>query len=612
MYRYCVLLWNRADSRAAAAARFAAGCLQRSSIGWELALDADGIVAFHSGADDGSCETRLLTGEPGAILGRVFRTGRELESTMTAARAVGREESARIVASGGAHLIDRYWGRYVAVGRDEARDEAFVLRDPSGGLPCYITSWRDVTVVFSDVEGCLALDLFTFSVNWKYVAAFVPYSALQIRDTGLNEVTELQAGERFTINGHRIGRQLIWNPIAVARREPIEDPATAVEAVRRTVETCVHAWTSVHRSVIHNLSGGLDSSIVLSCLKTAPTPLAVTCLHHYSPSTQEDERKYARLMAGHAQVELVEAELDGAHTRLDRLASIRRTPKPWFYIYDLLHSPVEARVAAERGATGIFSGAGGDSLFVQARADLAVADHLRCHGFTPGVLSVALDAARVTRTSLWPILRKGVARHLRRAESSPVGELADARSLIPQAVLQAARDDDTLIHPWIQACRDISPGLLWQVLCLSVPPTFYECFGGETDIERTAVLVSQPLIELCVRIPSYVWISGGRDRAIARRAFADALPPLIARRQQKGGIDRYNLSLFDANETYLREMLLDGLLVREGLLDRERLERFLARDTSRASFEYNDVLRHHLCTEVWLRRWSQTARRAAA
>jgi asparagine synthase (glutamine-hydrolysing) len=351
---------------------------------------------------------------------------------------------------------------------------------------------------------------------------------------------------------------------------------------------------------------------VLSCLKTAPTPLAVTCLHYYSPSTNEDERKYARLMAGHAHVELVEAEIDGAHARLDRLLSIRRTPKPWFYIYDLLHSPLEARVAADRRATGIFSGAGGDSLFLQARADLAVADYLRRHGFTPGALSVALHAARITRTSLWPILRKGIARHLRRPYSTPVSELADARSLIPEAVLQAARQDDTLVHPWIQASRDPAPGLLWQVLCLSVPPAFYECFGGETDIERTPVLMSQPLIELCLRIPSYVWITGGRDRAIARRAFADALPPLIARRQQKGGIDRHNLSLFDANETYLREMLLDGLLVREGLLDRERLEHFLTHGASRDGFEYNDVLRHHLCTEVWLRRWSQTQRRAAA
>jgi asparagine synthase (glutamine-hydrolysing) len=317
-------------------------------------------------------------------------------------------------------------------------------------------------------------------------------------------------------------------------------------------------------------------------------------------------------MAGHATVDLVEAALDGAHARLERLSSIRRTPKPWFYLYDLLHSPLEARLAAERGATGVFSGAGGDSLFVQARADLSVADYLRRHGFRHGVLPVALDAARITRKSLWPVLRDGIARHLRKPYASPLAEFAEARSLIPDAVLQAARNDDTLIHPWIRAAGDLSPGLLWHVLCLSVPPAFYECFGGDTDIERTPVLMSQPLIELSLRIPSYVWITGGRDRAVARRAFADVLPAAIVRRTQKGAIDQHNLSIFDANADYVREMLLDGLLVRQGLLDRERLDRYLTRGASRADFEYNDVLRHHLCTEVWLRRWSQTAQRAAA
>jgi asparagine synthase (glutamine-hydrolysing) len=109
-----------------------------------------------------------------------------------------------------------------------------------------------------------------------------------------------------------------------------------------------------------------------------------------------------------------------------------------------------------------------------------------------------------------------------------------------------------------------------------------------------------------------VWITGGRDRAIARRAFTDALPPAIVRRQQKGAINQLNLMIVDANEAYVRELLLDGLLVKEGLLDRARLERYLTRGASRAGFEYNDVLRHHLCTETWLRRWSQTSQPAAA
>jgi len=51
-------------------------------------------------------------------------------------------------------------------------------------------------------------------------------------------------------------------------------------------------------------------------------------------------------------------------------------------------------------------------------------------------------------------------------------------------------------------------------------------------------------------------------------------------------------------------MLLDGLMVKEGLLVREVLESLMSRDAMTSSFEYNQVLRHHLCTEIWLRRWA--------
>jgi asparagine synthase (glutamine-hydrolysing) len=611
VYRYLALIWNRSDASQSSTAKLLASRMQSLGADWERVEDDQGFVAFHSGTGRGSCETLSLDAHHGAVFGRLFRRGQELESIGAQGR-IELGESARIVATGGVHLLDHYWGRYVAAIRDESSGEISVLRDPTGTLPCFVTTYREVSIVFSDVESCLSLDLLRFSINWKYIAASVPYSALQIRDTGLNEVTEVQPGERLVFKHGRIERSLVWRPAEIARRDRIENFDEAVAAVRHTVRTCVHAWASLHRAIIHNLSGGLDSSIVLSCLKDAPARTAVTCLHYFSPATNEDERQYARLAASHMNVELVEWSLDASSVCLDRLLQIRRTAKPWFYIYDLLHSAVDARLMAEKGATGIFSGSGGDGLFLQARADLAVADHLRYHGIHPGVLRVALHAARITRTSMWPILRQGVRRHLRRPAPDILGEVGDGMSLVPRDVFEAARRDDNLIHPWIRESPDIPPGLLWHILCLSMPPGFYESFGGATDVERTAVLISQPLMELCLRIPSYVWITGGRDRAVARRAFARDLPAAIVRRTRKGAIDRHNRALLDANESFVREMLLDGLLVKNGLLDRERLALYLSRANVSGGLEYNDVLRQHLCTEVWLRRWTEIERRAAA
>ena len=53
----------------------------------------------------------MLSDGSGAVFGRLFRTGHELESS----RPLDQDESARIVASRGTHLVSHYWGRYVAV-----------------------------------------------------------------------------------------------------------------------------------------------------------------------------------------------------------------------------------------------------------------------------------------------------------------------------------------------------------------------------------------------------------------------------------------------------------------------------------------------------------------
>jgi asparagine synthase (glutamine-hydrolysing) len=137
---------------------------------------------------------------------------------------------------------------------------------------------------------------------------------------------------------------------------------------------------------------------------------------------------------------------------------------------------------------------------------------------------------------------------------------------------------------------------------------YYSSFTRSARPERTMPLVSQPLVELCLRIPSYVFIRSGRDRALARRAFAPDLPGEIIRRYAKGRADEHARDILAANVTFVRELLLDGVLVRRGLLNRASLEQYLARDRApedvdAADFQYNEILQEHICTEAWLRTW---------
>ena len=76
------------------------------------------------------------------------------------------------------------------------------------------------------------------------------------------------------------------------------------------------------------------------------------------------------------------------------------------------------------------------------------------------------------------------------------------RPLLAPEVIRDAKRSAGFLHP-----------LLRQ------PFDFYDPLGQGNEAERISPLFSQPLMELCLRIPTYVLTEGGWDRAVARRAF---------------------------------------------------------------------------------------------
>lgn len=602
MYRYLALIWNTADERSRLAVLALTERLQAGTR-WSRVLDCPGVVVFHADRAVGSSDATPLAHSAGAVLGRVFT--RDIEDPQAAARvAFNDAESSLIAASGGRRLLERYWGRYVAIVRNSLTGEVWVLRDPSGGFPCWLTTHEGVSIVYSDLEDCHALGGLAFTVNWNYIAGFVAHAGLQIRATALNEVSEVQPGERLRFASGVVQRSIEWDPIAIARAAPLESLEEALTALRTATVGCIHAWASCYEGILHNLSGGLDSSIVLSCLATAPSGPELVCLNYFGTGPNEDERRYARAMAQRVGARLVEHQIDTREARLQKLASLRRSPRPWFYMYEIERGDLEGELAAQYGASSLFSGAGGDSVFYQARADLAVTDYLFEHGFDKGLLRTAIDAAQVSRKSIWPLLLGAVRSRLFQAPWDPVAMAKPLeRTIVSAEVIEAAKRDKSLAHPWLaeRVTRGVPPGILWHVMSISIPPAYYPSFLRGPYPERTLPLLSQPLVEACLRIPSYTLIDSGQDRALARRAFANDLPPEIVRRRAKGRIDQHVRNLVDANLEFIRELLLDGLLVQRGLLNRQALERYLTRG-SPADFQYSEILQEHVCTESWLRR----------
>jgi len=117
-------------------------------------------------------------------------------------------------------------------------------------------------------------------------------------------------------------------------------------------------------------------------------------------------------------------------------------------------------------------------------------------------------------------------------------------------------------------------------------------------------LLSQPVIEHCLSIPVDLLIQGGRDRALARRAFSRDLPNQIAERRSKGELGAHYSLAFSAALPAIREYLLDGRLVKHDLLLRRPLEAALE-SSALAEHGGHLMLARAMAIEAWTRHWGQ-------
>ena len=607
MFRYLALAWNvERPSQVRLAQQLA---LQRlATAGWQTAYQRPGLHVLVTGAVSGINELYPLQAEQGVVLGKLFRRS-ELTQASPRNVVLDSRESDAIVRSGGRALVRDYWGRYVSFLRGHAGGFQ-VLRDPSGTLPCFLMHVQGITITFSWLEDVLGLtpDLQRPSVNADALAARLVHGDLTGRGTALRGITQVLPGEAMQLSGQAAAGTLLWNAVEQAQLAPIEDLAEAADTLHSTVRACAQAWAGCYGSILLRLSGGVDSSILLSCLASGMTPSRVTCVNYHSPGIDSDERHYARLAAARAQRELIERERV-EHFRLETILHAAPTPTPANHVGRMGSAQMDAQLAAALGATALFTGGGGDQLFFEFRQCWPAADYLLLHGLDRGFPRAALDAARLGQVSVWRAIRLGLADRLR--SEAPVPMPPRSPHLFTEAALAQSAQGTRFLHPALQQATGLPIGKRTQTRQLMHPIPYYDPFEREAAPEMVNPLLSQPLVELCLRLPTYVLTQGGRGRALARRAFAADLPPAITHRRAKGGMEEHIRGVLLDNLDFAKGLLLEGELVRLGLIDRARTEALLGSGPDTLAGRAGEV---HTCLaiEAWLRHWAPTPARDAA
>jgi asparagine synthase (glutamine-hydrolysing) len=351
---------------------------------------------------------------------------------------------------------------------------------------------------------------------------------------------------------------------------------------------------------------------MLSCLASAPTKPEITCLNYYWDDSLVDERVFARAIAHSTRARLLELRF-GTENRLSMLRSVKRTPAPVLDVIDWQESARERSLAREANATAIFMGSLGDSIFERNPCMYAASDYLRTRGVDLGFFRTLLTVAMYQRRSVWKSLMLAIREvwsSSRRNTWSTQEEAIRHRMLKQrnflvdeEAIASLQTTSRTRVHPWLRNVDDVPAAKLWLVSGLFADAFYDRHFVADDDPPIIAAFMSQPLVELCLRIPSHLNIRGGFDRAMARAAFAGELPEATLHRSSKGSPETWLRAMVTRDTEFIREFLLDGMLVKERVVNRERLESALpGRISTRASGAGS--IMNLLYTEAWLRAWS--------
>lgn len=466
-------------------------------------------------------------------------------------------------------IVSDRWGRYVLVRR--ATGAVSILRDPSGAIE--VVAWRKDGVTLIAPNAPMVLDCLLpdeLEIDWKEVGIQIQRKGRHRHSLALKGLEPVAAGELLTLGSGKTDRTQIWTPAEIYRAARGRDRPD----LRSVVDMAVRALAGDRRWVAE-VSGGLDSAIVVGALEPRQREAVTAWVNHFAEQPESDERAFARLVVEQFGSPLTEVRRDGLTLCAERLAQSADGFRP--AINDLdpdYNSDIADRIAGS-GAWGSLTGQGGDAVFFQMASFLIAFDEILERGprFRPAVVH---RIARWTGRSVWPASWFKAWRDYGRSRAS-------------------------WDHPWMADLEGVPPAKALQISTLATCQTFQGLAVRNRDGPCLNPLLSQPVMEAGLAWSTVDLTWGGRDRSAARAAYADVLPPTLFARRSKGEMGIFYADAVAQRLDFLRPFILEGELAKAGLV-----EPGLAQDMTREALLWRGGFSRLLSlalTEAWLRSW---------
>jgi len=489
-------------------------------------------------------------------------------------------------------VSESLWGRYTLFCIDRHSGGCAWYREPSGGQRLY--TWRVGAI--SIVTDCLSSEIIAAigrrpSINWERVAQLIRQTEMSASFCALNEIEIVQPGMLGTCSDSRIASTTIWSPERFCAAGRIEE----AEQLPKLAAECVSRWLDGHSRVTIELSGGLDSSIVAGLLANDPKSPFIQGLTIIPESPGGDERAYARSVARKWNFGLVETRVTPEQLNYLELPAATPTVEPAVYGLDVLADRLSSDLADTFGATRIFSGQGGDAIFFQPHVAAIAADYFQSQGLTQRFFRIASSIALATNTSLWTVLRSALS-------SAASFEQREIPAAMGGPIGRHVWDGERLLHPWNAESQHLPAGKRLQIAMLTHCQLFHRATRTAANRRLVHPLLSQPIVEACLGIPTWELVPDRRERGLARDLFGKLLPQQVRDRRGKGEASGFYNRVINAHLPELRPLLMDGALASAGVIAPGLLDSWLTTEHLLWKDDH-PTIGALISLELWARQW---------
>lgn len=519
----------------------------------------------------------------------------------------------------GPDFVQHINGMFALAIWDAKQRQLLLARDHAGIKPLYFVQHGEALYFASEIKALLRVPGIKRELNRERLSEYLTFLWVPGDETMLRGIHKVEPGWLMTWKDGRIEKRR-WFSL---RYEPDESVGEG-EWIERVHDTFMR---TTQRQMVADvrlgafLSGGLDSSSIVACMRHAFPDREINCYtaHFRAEDLARDQfvddYPYARRVADHLHVNLKSFVLESKMVSL--------LPKMIYHLDEpdadpaVFPSYLISQMARDDGTTVLLSGTGGDEVFFGYRSHQAYGQYARLGWIPRWAASPALAAATSLSTMLIGaqnalprrlrklrrgLITSGLARHMAIVDwSSPE---ARTRLFSPQ---MAAVGGNGTAPAAMRRYFDEFEGrgelnchshILIQSFLAAHNFLYTDKSSMAASIEVRVPYLDLELMRLCATIPEHVKLRGNETKWVLKKAMERYLPTDVLYRSKTGFGAPLRKWIAEDLGPVLSEMLGPHRIAERGLFDPAAVRAMMAENESnRADHAY--LIYALLTLELW-------------